>query len=93
MLRNILNPNAAMESGYRICRVETKNGDLLDASFVSEDQNAVVVRETSGGERRIDKKDIASSCFLRRSLMPKGLLESMPDQYAADLLSYLMSLK
>ncbi|MGB2092189.1 MAG: PVC-type heme-binding CxxCH protein [Akkermansiaceae bacterium] len=93
VLRNILTPNAAMESGYRIYRVEMKNGDLLDASFVSEDENAVVVRETSGGERRIDKKDIASSYFLRRSLMPEGLLESMPDQSAADLLSYLMSLK
>ncbi len=93
VLRNILTPNAAMEPGYRIYRVEMKNGDLIDAFFVSEDKQAIVIRQPGFPDRRLDKKDIRSTKFIRRSLMPEGLLDSLPDQSTADLLAYLMTLK
>jgi putative heme-binding domain-containing protein len=93
VLRNILTPNAAMEPGYRIYRVEMKNGDLIDAFYVSEDKQATVIRQPGFPDRRLDKKDIRSSKFIRRSLMPEGLLDSLPDQSTADLLAYLMTLK
>lgn len=93
VLRNILTPNAAMEPGYRIYRVEMKNGDLIDAFFVSEDKAAVIIRQPGLQDRRVDKKDIRSTKFIRRSLMPEGLLDALPDQSAADLLAYLMTLK
>ena len=41
-------------------------------------------------DRRIAKRDIASTRFIRRSLMPEGLLDSLTDEQAADLLAYLM---
>lgn len=93
VLRNLLTPNAAMEPGYRIFRVELKNGDLVDAFFVSEDKDAVVVRQAGLPDRRIARAEIRSSRFIRRSLMPEGLLEALPDQSAADLLAYLLTLK
>ncbi|MCF7788055.1 MAG: DUF1080 domain-containing protein [Prosthecobacter sp.] len=93
VLRNILTPNAAMEAGYRIYRVEMKNGDLIDAFFVSEDKDATVVRMPGFPDRRLDKKDIRSTKFIRRSLMPEGLLDALQDQQVADLLAYLMTLK
>ena len=93
IVRNILTPNAAIEPGYRIFRVTLKDGSLLDAFFVSEDKNAVVVRQMGAEDRRIERKDIASTQFLRQSLMPEGLLDSLSDQQRKDLLSYLMSLK
>ena len=93
VLRNILTPNAAMEPGYRIYRVEMKNGDLIDAFYVSEDKQATVIRQPGFPDRRLDKKDIRSTKFIRRSLMPEGLLDSLPDQSTADLLAYLMTLK
>ncbi len=93
VLRNLLTPNAAMEPGYRIYRVELKNGDLVDAFFVSEDKEAVVVRQAGLPDRRINKAEIRSTQFIRRSLMPEGLLEALPDQGAADLLAYLLTLK
>ncbi|MGV3659140.1 MAG: PVC-type heme-binding CxxCH protein [Prosthecobacter sp.] len=93
VLRNILTPNAAMEPGYRIYRVEMKNGDLIDAFFVSEDKDATIIRQPGLQDRRLDKKDIRSTKFIRRSLMPEGLLDALPDQSAADLLAYLMTLK
>ena len=93
VLRNILTPNAAMESGYRIFRVELKSGDLVDALFVSEDKSAFVIRQPGVPDRRIDKKDVRSTRFIRRSLMPEGLLDALPDRSVADLLAYLMTLK
>ncbi len=93
ILRNILTPNAAMEPGYRIYRVEMKNGDLVDAFFVSEDKDAVVIRQAGLPDRRVPKADIRSTQFIRRSLMPEGLLDGLQDQQVADLLAYLMSLK
>jgi len=93
VLRNILTPNAAMEPGYRIYRVEMKNGDLIDAFFVSEDKNAVVIRQAGLPDRRLNKAEIRSTRYVRRSLMPEGLLDALQDQQVADLLAYLMTLK
>jgi putative membrane-bound dehydrogenase-like protein len=93
IVRNILTPNAAIEPGYRIYRVTLKDGSLLDAFFVSEDKNAVVIRQMGAADRRIERKDIASTQFLRQSLMPEGLLDSFTDQQRKDLFAYLMSLK
>ncbi len=93
VLRNILTPNAAMEPGYRIYRVEMKNGDLIDAFFVSEDKDAVVIRQAGLPDRRVPKADVRSTKFIRRSLMPEGLLDALQDKQVGDLLAYLMTLK
>jgi len=82
-----------MEPGYRIYRVEMKNGDLIDAFFVSEDKDAVVIRQAGLPDRRVAKADVRNTRFIRRSLMPEGLLDGLQDQQVADLLAYLMTLK
>lgn len=93
VLRNILTPNAAMEPGYRIFRIETRNGDLVDAFLVNEDKNAFVVRQPGLPDRRINRTEVRSARFIRRSLMPENLLDALPDRQVADLLAYLMMLK
>jgi putative heme-binding domain-containing protein len=93
ILRNILTPNAAMEPGYRIYRVELKNGDLIDAFFVSEDKDALVIRQPGAPDRRLPKAEVARTQFIRRSLMPEGLLDPLPEKATADLLAYLLTLK
>ncbi len=93
ILRNILQPNAAMENGYRIYRVELKNGDLVDALFVSEDKDAVVVRAPGTEDRRIPKAEIRDTKYLRRSLMPEGLLDAYTPEQVSDLFAYLKTLK
>ncbi len=93
VLRNIMTPNAAMEAGYRIFRVELKSGDIVDAFFVNEDKQAFVVRQPGLQDRRIEKKDVRSIHYIRRSLMPEGLLDALNDEQVTDLMSYLMTLK
>ena len=93
ILRNILQPNAAMENGYRIYRVELKNGDLVDALFVSEDKDAVIVRMPGVQDRRIPRAEIRDAKYLRRSLMPEGMLDTMSGEQVRDLFAYLKTLK
>jgi putative heme-binding domain-containing protein len=93
ILRNILTPNAAMENAYRIYRVELKNGDLVDAFYVNEDKDAVVVRLPGVPDRRIAKSDIRSAKYLRRPLMPEGILDGMTEQQVRDLFAFLFSMR
>jgi putative membrane-bound dehydrogenase-like protein len=93
ILRNLLTPNAAMESAYRIYRVEQRDGSVRDAFFVSEEPDAIVIRLPGAGDQRLAKKEVVRTQFLRRSLMPEGLLEALGDDQARDLLAYLLSLK
>jgi putative heme-binding domain-containing protein len=93
ILRNILQPNAAMENGYRIYRVELKSGDLIDALFVSEDKDAVVIRLPGSDDRRIARNEIRDAKYLRRSLMPEGLLDIFTPEQVTDLFAYLKTLK
>jgi putative membrane-bound dehydrogenase-like protein len=93
ILRNILTPNAAMESAYRIYRVEQRDGTVLDAFFVSEDKDAVVVRSPGAEDRRIAKKDIVKTQFIRRSLMPEGLLDAMTPEQVSDLFAFLKTMR
>ena len=90
ILRNIITPNAAMENGYRIFRVELKNGDLVDALFVSEDKDAVIIRLPGAEDRRIPRSEIRSTKYQRRSLMPEGLLEGFTPEQASDLFAFLL---
>ncbi len=93
LLRNIITPNAAMEAGYRTYRAEMKNGDMRDGFFVREDADVVILRTAGAEDQRISKLEIRSAKFLRRSLMPEGLLESMTPEQVSDLFAYLTSLK
>lgn len=93
MLRSILTPNAAMEAGYRTFRVELNNDEIIDGFLVSQDAQAVILRIPNAEDRRIPRSEIRRANYLRRSLMPENLLESLADPDATHLLAYLRSLK
>jgi putative heme-binding domain-containing protein len=82
-----------MEAGYRTFRVELKDGDVLDGFLVSQDNDAIVLRQPNAQDRRIPQDDVRRARFTKISMMPEGLLDSMADQDATDLLAYLKTLK
>jgi len=93
VVRNVMDPNAAMEAAYRVFRLELINGEVLDSFYVTEDAKAYVIRQPGSEEIRVPKANVRSARYLRRSLMPEGLMDAMNDQQVADLLAYLMTLK
>ena len=93
LLRNILTPNAAMEPGYRVFRVELKDGEVLDGIRVSEDKEAIVLRRQSVADTRIAQKDVRKAGFTKMSMMPEGLLDALPPQDVSSLFAYLKTLR
>jgi putative heme-binding domain-containing protein len=93
LLRNLLTPNAAMEPGYRVFRVELRNGDVLDGIRVSEGKDSIVLRRPNMDDTRIAQKDVRQASFTRSSMMPEGLLDALKPEEVSDLFAYLNSLK
>ncbi len=93
VIRNIIEPNAAIEAAYRIFQVKLKAGEVIEAFYVSEDATAYVIRQAGGADRRVPKAEVASAKYLRRSLMPEGLLDGFTDEQVTDLFAYLKTLK
>jgi putative membrane-bound dehydrogenase-like protein len=93
LLRNLLTPNAAMEPGYRVFRVELKDGDVLDGIRVSEDKEAIVLRRPNLDDARIPQKEVRKAGFTKSSMMPEGLLDALHPEQVSDLFAYLKSLR
>jgi putative membrane-bound dehydrogenase-like protein len=93
LLRNLLTPNAAIEPGYRVFRVELKDGEIVDGLLVSQDNTAAVLRRQNAGDLRIPQSNIRRATFTRLSMMPEGLLEAFQPQDVTDLFAYLKTLK
>jgi putative heme-binding domain-containing protein len=93
LLRAVITPNAAKEAGYRAFRVELKDGDILDGFLVSQNDEAIILRQPNAQDRRIPQDEIRRAAFTKTSLMPEGLLEGLPEKDATDLLAYLQTLK
>jgi putative heme-binding domain-containing protein len=92
ILRNVLTPNAAMEGGYRTFRVVTRDGRIVQGLLVSRDADAIVIRQPNTADIRIAGHDVTQADFTGISIMPEGLLESMPPQDVSDLFAHLKSL-
>ena len=92
ILRNVLTPSAAMEGGYRAFRVVTRDGRIVQGLLVARDTNAIVVRQPNTADSRIPAKEVSQADFIGVSIMPEGLLESLPPKDVSDLFAYLKSL-
>ena len=93
LLRNILTPSAAMESAYRTFRVVLTDGSVREGFLVEESAASLVLRTPGAEDRRIPRAEIANTSYLRRSLMPEGLLEGLSPEQVSELFAYLKSLK
>jgi putative membrane-bound dehydrogenase-like protein len=93
LLRAILTPNAAMEAGYRTFRVETRDGEVVDGLLVSQDKEFIVLRRPNSEDLRIPQDNVRRADYLRRSMMPEGLIDSLSPTETSDLFAYLKTLK
>jgi putative heme-binding domain-containing protein len=89
LLAAIVTPSAAVESGYRLFRLRTNDGDVLDGLLVRESPQELVLRPVNGEERTIPRSRIQQSGFTRFSIMPEGLLDALSPKDAADLFAHL----
>ena len=76
-------------AGYTI---QLKNGDVVSAVILSLTEKEIVLRDVEK-ETRLAVADVQRMAAQQASLMPDGLFQHLTAQEAADLLSYLESLR
>ncbi|CAG5069049.1 hypothetical protein DYBT9623_01783 [Dyadobacter sp. CECT 9623] len=94
LLTAILDPDAAVESGYAVYRVNKKDGTSVEGYLVNRDNQGTTLAFMGGAKVFVEAAAIKSQSFLGgRSFMVKGLIDSYSDKQVADLLSYIKTLK
>lgn len=93
LLRSLVTPNAAMESAYQIFRVEMKDGGIFEGFLAHESAEAIILRTPGSEDQRIPRDKVRNAHFVRRSLMPEGLLDGLAPEQITDLFAYLKTLR
>ena len=93
MLDHILNPSKTVAPEYRSISITLEDDTELSGLIREQSETNLVLVDTTLKEHRIAKETILDRFESSLSAMPEGLLAAMTAQEAADLLSYLISLK
>jgi putative heme-binding domain-containing protein len=91
LLKNILDPNAAIEPRYVNYLIETKDGRSLNGVVNAETSTSLNLVQGGGVQEKILRADIAEIRASTVSLMPEGLEQSLTPQDMADLLAFIRS--
>ncbi len=90
LLENIVDPSAVVPADYRMTVVTLKDERVLNG--VLRDQTArTVTIQSQTGLTTLERTQIAALQNSELSVMPEGLLESLPPNDRRDLISYLMN--
>jgi putative heme-binding domain-containing protein len=88
LLLNIVDPDAIIGKDYQQVLVHTKDGQTVSGIIASDDGNAVSLKSLAGIVT-VQRSDITSMEVSPHSLMPEGLITSLPPQDVRDLFLYL----
>jgi putative heme-binding domain-containing protein len=87
-LENIVDPNAVVGDDYQLHVVTRTDGSVVLGLLDHESDTTLVIKSLSG-TTSIPKSEIKDRKKMAQSLMPVGLLESMPERDALELLKFL----
>jgi putative membrane-bound dehydrogenase-like protein len=91
LLANVLNPNGEVQDAYKMVLVTTRDGRTLSGNVIAENDRQITLRMVGRNNAVISKSDIQSREATGVSMMPTGLLDSLTDREAIDLVAYLRS--
>jgi putative heme-binding domain-containing protein len=89
LLRDILNPNAAIDSNYVSYTVQTKSGKEISGLIISESAASVTLQRAEAQTETVLRQDIEEMRSSGVSLMPEGLEKTITMDQMADLLAFL----
>lgn len=85
-----MDPDAVVGVDFQMTTLETRTGDVVSGLVIAEDTDSITLRTTAAAESmKILKPAIARRTPSDKSLMPGGLLESLPHREQLELLKYL----
>jgi putative membrane-bound dehydrogenase-like protein len=89
LLANVLNPNGEVQDAYKMVLVTTRDGRTLAGNVVAENERQITLRMVGRENAIVSKSDIQSREVTAASMMPTGLLDSLNDREAIDLVAFL----
>jgi len=93
ILESLHKPSQTIAKGYETWIVTLKDGSLQSGFVTHSDEDAVTLKLPTGQSQTIKREQIQSQQPQPVSLMPEGLLQSMTEQEAADVIAHLAGLK
>jgi putative membrane-bound dehydrogenase-like protein len=87
-LENIVDPNAVVGADYQLNLVTKRDGTVV-AGMIDKETDTVLVVRTVTETVNVPKADIKAREVTPQSMMPPGLLESLPEREALELLKFL----
>jgi putative heme-binding domain-containing protein len=91
LIESVLYPNRKIKEGYHTVIVETKDGEEYSGVLATENSDKVVLRDASGKDREVLKKDIKNRST-GGSIMPSGLVDALTPAERMDLYRFLSEL-
>src|SRR5205085_1535171 len=91
LVESILAPNKKVKEGYHSIQVTTKDGEELSGIPVRENNEELVLRDTSNKEISVPKKNIETR-KIGGSIMPAGLVDFLTEGERLDLFRFLSEL-
>jgi putative membrane-bound dehydrogenase-like protein len=89
LLDAILNPSASIAFGYEPWIVQTTDGQVY-SGFIQADGETVVMKESTGEQRRIPKSKIKKRVKQSMSVMPDNVALGLTAQELADVAEFLL---
>lgn len=94
-VESLLQPSKVIKKGFESVRVVTVDGQVVIGRIVKQDDDGLILRDTSSTSRRITfaKQDIDQVLPNEKSAMPEDLVDQLKNrQQFLDLIKYLMDL-
>jgi putative heme-binding domain-containing protein len=92
LLDAIINPSAAIVFGYEAWLVNTKDGQSIYGFLLSENKQAIVIKDIAGQKHIIDLQKITSRKRQQKSLMPDPTSNGLNEKDLADLVGFLKNM-
>jgi putative heme-binding domain-containing protein len=93
ILESILDPSKDIDPKFAAYVVELDDGRQLSGLIVAKDEKELTIRDPQGKDTKVALARVAAQVPSKKSLMPDQLLRDLTAEQAADLLTFLESLK
>lgn len=93
ILESLLAPSKTITPEFQAWQIETSDGKTETGFITNQSESDIIFRLADGTTRTITKAGIKKQVPLPTSLMPEGLLQTLTQQEAADVLAWLGSLR
>ena len=92
LVESVLLPNAKIKEGFHGLTIETKDDLEYNGILVRETGQEVILRNAQNQEVSVAKTNIRKRANAQTSLMPTGLLDTLPESERNDLVAFLSRL-